>query len=117
MKNSIISILIYAFLVSGLILSEAYNIAYIGNLVIFTIWFLVICGFICLFADPKTLYKENVKLKKVQTTLQITLIVTTVFFGWFITAIFYSLAYFLVIVKRSVYLDGIKESKEKADQV
>jgi hypothetical protein len=110
MKEFLLSpYLIYPLLIAGVISNEYYAIEWTGNLAVFFIYMLCIFTFFALFIDSKYLFSkaENNSIKMILSGL---LLFVMIFAGWIITAIVFGFLWVLLLIKKQIYTDELKEA-------
>jgi len=107
MKNFVASMTVYILMIAAVAADEFYGIEYAGNLAGFAVWFLIICGFIALFAEPKDLFVRNPYMRLPQMIIRYALICLLVAVGWTGSGLFFFLVSLCLDIKYSTYKDEL----------
>lgn len=97
--------LIYPLIIAGIIADFKYNVAWAGNLSLFSLWVLTISGFAALFIDSKELFKvDSYRVSKI--AMSFVCVMVQVAAGWIVIAVLFLVVSCLLIGKRQSYEAG-----------
>ena len=102
-------------LITGLLLFEFAGYDYVGNLVGFGVWFLIVVGLCALACPSKDVFKKVDREKvvaKAELTANCALVVVLAMVGWTVTAGFYSAVFFLLMGKRMAHEEALAAAQD-----
>lgn len=98
---------------AGILLDSIYGYESVGNVTIFSYWILIVLGILAVLLTPaKDIYKGTKTMRKTRGLLSFITVLIMIYFGWFVTGVFYMLTALAFKMKVDIYLDVIKEKHD-----